>query len=333
MPNPKVSIIVPNYNHAKFLTERLESVFDQTFQDFEVILLDDCSIDNSLEVLSSYKDHEKVSHFKVNKKNSGSVFKQWIKGIQLAKGEFIWIAESDDIANINFLNYCIEHFKNEDEHLAVFCPSIEVDEDGSKTGRILGPIQKQTGFKIKGKRLVAENLVRNLVIGNASGVLFRKNAFKYVDFNILANFSNTGDRYTYIQLALNGSIYFLNEELNYYRNHQNNTTKKNNINNKIFFDRAFILEYLIPVFSDDKVARQFLMEFYFKSIFKYIYVLPLKLNQKIIKSFFSNNYYSLCIRNKILVYNFLLVLFKVNKPHFLRVYYKKMINNKLNIQI
>ena len=55
-----VSVIVPNYNHASYLVERIESILNQTYQDFELILLDDCSTDDSREVLLKYKDNPKV---------------------------------------------------------------------------------------------------------------------------------------------------------------------------------------------------------------------------------------------------------------------------------
>ena len=86
---PKVSVIIPNYNHAPYLKERLDSVFNQSFQGFEVILLDDSSTDNSIEVLNIYTSNPKVSHFIINKKNSGSPFKQWEKGIELATGDYL----------------------------------------------------------------------------------------------------------------------------------------------------------------------------------------------------------------------------------------------------
>lgn len=81
----------------------MKSIFNQTFQDFEVILLDDASTDNSREILHKYQEHPKVSHLIINETNSGSPFKQWEKGLAFARGEFIWIAESDDYCNIFFL--------------------------------------------------------------------------------------------------------------------------------------------------------------------------------------------------------------------------------------
>ena len=71
---PKVSIVVPNYNHARFLRRRVESVLRQTFQDFEVILLDDGSTDDSESILSQYGGDPRV-RIEFNEVNSGSTFK------------------------------------------------------------------------------------------------------------------------------------------------------------------------------------------------------------------------------------------------------------------
>ena len=80
---PLVSVIVPNYNHEKYLPERLNSILNQTFQDFELILLDDCSTDGSREILKSFKKNSKVTHLEFSVSNSGSPFKQWAKGVNL----------------------------------------------------------------------------------------------------------------------------------------------------------------------------------------------------------------------------------------------------------
>lgn len=109
---PLVSVVVPNYNYARYLDARLTSILNQTFQDFELILLDDASTDDSLEILDKYKNNPHVSHIVVNERNTGSPFKQWMKGILLAKGEWIWIAEADDLCESTFLETCLEQVKN-----------------------------------------------------------------------------------------------------------------------------------------------------------------------------------------------------------------------------
>ena len=96
-----VSVIVPSYNHAQYLEDRIESILKQSYSQFEVILLDDLSSDHSAEILE-IQNHPKVSHCIINKQNSGSTFCQWNKGIHLAKGYLIWIAESDDVADSQF---------------------------------------------------------------------------------------------------------------------------------------------------------------------------------------------------------------------------------------
>ena len=106
---PLASVIIPNYNHAKYLEERIQSVLNQTYQNLELILLDDKSTDNSLEVINKYRDNPHVSQIVVNEHNSGSAFKQWHRGIELAIGELIWIAESDDYCSPTFLEVLVNN--------------------------------------------------------------------------------------------------------------------------------------------------------------------------------------------------------------------------------
>ena len=82
---PLVSVVVPNYNYKRYLNLRIQSILQQTYQNIELILLDDASTDGSEEVLSDYQNHAKVSHILLNEHNTGNPFKQWFKGMQLAK--------------------------------------------------------------------------------------------------------------------------------------------------------------------------------------------------------------------------------------------------------
>ena len=86
-PCPAVSVVVPNFNYARYLPQRIESVLNQTFTDFEVILLDDASTDNSVEVMRRYAETDnRISRIEVNATNSGSPFLQWERGVRLARG-------------------------------------------------------------------------------------------------------------------------------------------------------------------------------------------------------------------------------------------------------
>src|ERR1700741_850078 len=132
-PHPKVSVIVPNYNHARFLRQRLDSIVGQTFQDFELILLDDCSSDDSQSILSNYADDSRV-RIEFNVVNSGSTFKQWNKGVRLARGKYIWLAESDDYADERLLERLVAMLDAEPSSVFAYCRSWRILADGQISG-------------------------------------------------------------------------------------------------------------------------------------------------------------------------------------------------------
>jgi glycosyltransferase involved in cell wall biosynthesis len=114
---PEVSVIVPNDNHAALFRERLESMLNQTYPYHEPIVLDDASSDTSVEVI--HQSLSAVKHqFFLNKTNSGSTFLQWDRALAMAKGEPIWIAESDDIADPTLLEKPLQTFGDNDVALA-----------------------------------------------------------------------------------------------------------------------------------------------------------------------------------------------------------------------
>src|SRR5579864_3466444 len=130
---PAVSIIIPNYNHGRYLRLRIGSVLRQTYNDFEVIVLDDGSTDNSREIIESYARDEKV-RIDYNSQNSGNVFKQWNKGVQKARGRYVWIAESDDYADTAFLSRMVPLLERNPEVAFAHCRSWRVDENGNRQG-------------------------------------------------------------------------------------------------------------------------------------------------------------------------------------------------------
>ncbi|MBK8614353.1 MAG: glycosyltransferase family 2 protein [Flavobacteriales bacterium] len=89
MAAPLVSVVIPNFNHAAFLRERIRSVLGQTVADLEVILLDDASTDDSVLVMRAFTSDPRVTHVVVNEVNSGSPFHQWRKGMALARGTWV----------------------------------------------------------------------------------------------------------------------------------------------------------------------------------------------------------------------------------------------------
>lgn len=228
----KVSIIIPNYNHSVYLKQRIESVLNQTYQDFEVILLDDCSTDNSGVVLSGYAKHPKVAHLIINTNNSGSTFKQWEKGIKLAQGKYIWIAESDDFANLCFLEKLVPIIESNPKIGIAYCQSYKVDENGMNIGNMiewtndLDNARWKTDYTNNGLAELEKYFIYKNTIPNASAAIFRKAAI--VLNRKLHKFFLCGDKYFYTQILLRNDIAFCAEPLNYYRFHTNTVRKKIN---------------------------------------------------------------------------------------------------------
>ena len=222
--NPLVSVIVPNYNHAKYLPERLSSIINQSFQDFELIILDDASTDNSLEVISKYVGN--LPHrLVVNDKNSGSVFRQWDKGISLAEGELIWIAESDDVAEPTLLEKAVKKLLSCGAVLA-YCQSLIIDSDGDVIGNVKGwtdeydPKLWNNDFIMDGVKFCANFLSIKCVMPNASAVVFRRKL--YINpLTILPHLKLTGDYLFWAHLAMQGDIAYIAEPLNKFRRHYN----------------------------------------------------------------------------------------------------------------
>ncbi len=250
---PKVSIIMPNYNHAPYLKERLDSILHQTFQDFELILLDDASDDDSSHILKRYSNEPKVSHTILNAANSGSPFLQWRKGIELAKGEFIWIAESDDVADIHFLEKLIPYLSENKKVALVYADSEKINTDGKKLG--LWSTKKNSFFKTErwrtdyianGLNEVLDYLLYKTTINNASAVLLKKTALNDPDFlDELVKYKNVGDLFTYISMCLNADIAYCAQPLNYYRDHHQNITKINTRSGVLYQERLQCFGYSI----------------------------------------------------------------------------------------
>ena len=220
---PLVSVIVPNYNYARYLGVRIESILNQTYENYEIILLDDKSTDNSLDIIEKYKAHPKVSKVILSEVNSGSPFIQWEKGIKASRGEIIWIAESDDNCSPFFLEKLVG-FHLHSNAVMTFCRSSLIGEDGHTLRENLQMRNVTEDFCMNGKQFVKKYLCYSNEIQNASAVIFNRSEALSIDDSFTA-YKGAGDWFFWITLSLRGIVSFVNEELNYYRLHNNTTSK------------------------------------------------------------------------------------------------------------
>ena len=219
-----VSVIIPNYCHARFLNRRIDSVLNQTYDDFEVIILDDCSTDNSRDIIETYRHHPRVSHIVYNEKNSGSTFVQWDKGFELAQGQYIWIAESDDFAEPDFLASCVEQLDREPSCTLAYTESRLVDAESHPMKKRMKKAYSRGEVcdMWEGNAFIIANMLRCNTIYNASMVVFRKDARPTNE--AYKKYRYVGDWLFWVGLLLNGDAVYIDKPLDYFRQHPGNTT-------------------------------------------------------------------------------------------------------------
>ncbi len=221
---PKVTVITPNYNHARYLPQRLESILNQTFQDFELIILDNASTDNSREVIQSYTSDPRVRAI-FNETNNGSAFRQWNLGLSHAKGEYIWFAESDDYADLSFLETLVDRLDRYPNVGLVFCQSWGVDEESKSVFDYLGiryhnlSSHWNQDYINTGHDECVNYLFWHNMIPNASAVLLRRSIIDRVG-GAPNDMFICGDWMTYIEILSFSDIAFVSAHLNYFRHHQ-----------------------------------------------------------------------------------------------------------------
>jgi glycosyltransferase involved in cell wall biosynthesis len=217
-----VSVIIPNYNHAKFLEQRINSVLNQTYKEFEIIILDDSSTDNSRDIIEKYRNNKKVSSIIYNEKNSGSTFRQWKKGFELATGDLIWIAESDDYADDIFLEKHVNNFKYCNSIVLSYCYSFLVNDRNEILPIIRNTdrIRDNSPIIIDGKDFILKNMIYGNTIYNASAVVFKRNILNHVDENYI-NYRFCGDWFFWNEILYLGKIAIVYQKMNYFRQHQN----------------------------------------------------------------------------------------------------------------
>jgi glycosyltransferase involved in cell wall biosynthesis len=226
MKTNRVSVILPCFNHVRFLEERIRSVLAQTYPVDQIIFLDDASTDGSADLARRLLGHTTLDiQFIENRVNSGSPFHQWNLGVEQAVHDIIWIAETDDSCDPQFLEVVLGRLMEPDTVLS-YSKSKTIDEHGNmlQVPDLNGvfPEQFERNFVMDGLEFRNRFLSIRNVIPNASGVVFKKDAFLRAG---MANTTmrNCGDWDMWTRLAQFGNFSYTSLELNHFRSHSMTT--------------------------------------------------------------------------------------------------------------
>lgn len=222
-----VTVIIPNYNHAPYLEQRIESILKQSYQNFEIIFLDDCSTDSSIDILEKYRGHEKTAHVFLNQKNSGTPFGLWKTAVEMASGKYIWIAESDDWASEDFLLNLVLVLENSDAVIA-HSNSFFYINDQYKLNDWWDSFQSKrwnSDYIEEGSVLLKEYGRYKCPVINVSSALIKKEVLKNDFYPV--NFRYSGDWWFWANIFRTGKVAFISKPLNTIRVHNQSVTQNN----------------------------------------------------------------------------------------------------------
>jgi glycosyltransferase involved in cell wall biosynthesis len=258
--NPLVTVIVPNYNHARYLRERLDSIYAQTYKNFEVLLLDDSSADDSQEILLEYAAaHPITTRCLFNDRNSGGVFKQWKKGLAEARGELIWIAESDDLCTENFLEENVGAFANEGVMLS-FARSVFATDVSSRLTwstdeylSFMGPTFWRAPFIRSAHWLVNNCWSLKNIVPNVSSAVFRNpHDMALLEDPLWTGMKVCGDWVFYLHLVRGGLVAYTPLATNYYRQHDSNTSVTSQSGDRYYSEYEYVVTQMVAMYDLDR---------------------------------------------------------------------------------
>ena len=265
----KISVIIPNYNYSPLLGRRIKSIVNQTVKPNEIIFLDDCSTDDSLNNAENLLSQFEIPWRIIKNECNQGVFKQWLKGIELARHNSIWIAEADDYCELSFIEKLLAAF-DDDKVVLAYCQSKFVDQSGQEIDNYYNYISRYFDFS-KWSRDYKENGIEEIrkymcctnTIPNASAVIFSKNLVDLSKISQIADYSNNGDWFFYI-LALSSypenKICYLSEPLNYFVRHQSSVFGKEEFPTRPIVEFLGIMLYMLEHFSIDSSAKHAMLK-------------------------------------------------------------------------
>ena len=226
---PRVSVVVPSYNYARYLPERLKSIINQTCPPHEVLFLDDCSTDDSVDVAAEILHASGLSYRIITNGTNQGTYRQWLRGFREATGDLIWIAEADDDCAPDLLEKLIVQFEQPGVMLA-YCQSRQIDEDGRELApdylaytAEISETKWRARYVRAGVDEIRDTLVVKNTIPNVSAVLMRRTDLSTIEHKLVA-LRNAGDWLLYTHLLERGHIAFVPEVLNSHRRHASSVT-------------------------------------------------------------------------------------------------------------
>ena len=261
--NPEISIIFTSYNHREYLSKAMDSLISQTFSNFEIIIVDDCSTDGSQEILRGYLNDSRVK-LHILTENTGSYVKASNYGVKFACSDLILFAQCDDFAEPKQLETLHKYSTNFPNCAVYFSASNLIDNNGVFLNcdfEFRSREFRSRHYKdsiIPGAQMF-EYLQNSCVIPNLSAALIRREVL--LNYNLLSSdFLVLADWDFWLKVALKHDFFYVREALNNFRQHQ--TTIRNTVKLKVQVEEVFRMFYSHSSLSDGKRGSKLKLEYY-----------------------------------------------------------------------
>jgi glycosyltransferase involved in cell wall biosynthesis len=236
-----VSVIVASYNHAEYLERRMDSLIRQTYQTIEILVIDDCSSDNSVEVLRKYEYHPKVRL--IIRENNGGWVAVSNQGIEMTVGEFVIFANCDDSCDPLMIERLVTALTLNTTSGIAFCRSLMVNEKDQVLGDDFQ--NRETAFRhlcardtLIGRDEMYRFLLHSCVIPNLSAALIRRSCFDSIGV-LSPDYRACSDWDLFFRITNHFDFYYVTEPLNRFRQHS--TTIRSATKGRITYDEFFKL--------------------------------------------------------------------------------------------
>ena len=213
-----VSIIMPSYNTEKYIEDSINSVLNQTYQNWELLIVDDCSTDNTDEGVAKFLSDKRIRFFK-NEKNSGAAVSR-NKALREAKGKWIAFLDSDDLWTPEKLEKQIKFMVDNDYHFS-YANYAEIDEASKPLGRL-----------ITGPKKITKKKMYNYCWPGCLTVMYNSEVVGLIQ---IEDIKKNNDYALWLKVCKKANCYLLNETLGQYRKGRKGSISSNSYKNLIIW--------------------------------------------------------------------------------------------------
>ena len=266
-----VSVVVASYNHAEYLKRRMDSLINQTYKDIEILVIDDCSTDESVEVLREYETHPKVNLI-IREKNGG-----WVavsnQGVEILSGEFVIFANCDDSCDSQIIQRLVSSMNRNPTAGIAFCRSMMIDKFDRVVGDDYAVREKSFRERCIGDTFIGRDemyrfLLHSCVIPNLSAALIRRTCFDSVG-GLTSDYRVCSDWDLFFKIANDFDFSYVAEPLNHFRQHS--ATIRSATKGRVTYDE--FLRLLLGEIRRDKLSAS--ERFHFRLHVMYLWAIEL----------------------------------------------------------